>query len=727
MPAPAAAPVASEPPKKKTVISSEVSKGAVTEPRPSLFRPESMTSTTSSSSNPSSQKQSVLKVRLEQAAGGGLVGSVEKETPAPKPPATSSTVLASFSQSQAQSQTTSDEPSPVSDLHDLLATSTEPSSMLSPGGAGQSSSGSEKTRDSSPGSFRIRVRPSAAAAAHKAARGSDEERQGDDASKPPLSAPSSPSQQPKMAARAPGVVRGVMDSLDLAMHQECLDQVEYDMGGLKEGSSLALARVSAFNLAKMCSVPEAVLRIRSSGKLQALFLALSRSAGDPLFVLCASTAMHFLSRDRLNMACMDTATVFWMMRVLENFAFGDANLAAPDLDQEGAELRARALGLLSHADPLVHSSERVRSVFLLLTTLGKACEVSAIVKDDLRESGGLRILARILHRYAVECHVGNDAWVAEALTLMAVLRVLEPATFLAPEVQLYLLSQCELPAHALMGDCGRDTVIPQLVVVMKKCWELIGRNRANARPVRAITEERLLDIVAGCLRVLINLSNASGLAAEAIGSSGGLDAALRCITYTAITTGGGTSQQQQQSQQPASQGEVASSHDLPVLALGLLINCVEFNRDNQARLGRATIRGGPTGERDAVLFLQDFFVRRLELANRVENDLGAAAATELRVLISYVSLLLGCLINLEDNYHRLKALVNNCFEQHVECMHQFIAFNRSNGLMSGDSAKSFNAVLNTFEGAERRCCPRHGDDRPLDADDQEEEGEEGDE
>lgn len=537
-----------------------------------------------------------------------------------------------------------------------------------------------------------------------------------DPSSTPVSRPSSAASSAAASGGASSTASAAM-SVDRAEFQrrEVLELVLRSLEALAPGGSIQQARAAAFDIAKLFAVPADVQKIRSQGKLPATVAALSQHAHDPVFVLCAATAMFFVSRDKVNAAAFDTPTVLWLMRVLDitcisRLAGGpgdysdEADLAS--LDDPSGEARAlhtRAMQLVVHPDPLIGTCGRVRSVHLLLQVLARACEASAIVKDDLRDGGGLGALGRLLHRYAAQCHDGKEGWLAEARNLSVLLRIFEAATFLAPEAQAYLLLQIDLPPHPLHAGPLRSSVVPSIVAILKRAWETIGRAR-RGEPLAARTgEPLLLELVAGALKALINLSNASGPGTEAIGATGALDAALRCITYTPPTGARG-------GPKPAAAG-MMDGHDLPVLALGLLINSVEFNRANMARVGRVAVRSGGA-EVPALQFLLDLYRSRLELAAQLDGREAATstAAVEARVTASYVALLLGCLIREENNYATVKAMVGGCFESLVNTMMQFISFNKLNGLMSGDSQQSFCGVLETFENAEKRCCPKHGDE-----------------
>ena len=106
----------------------------------------------------------------------------------------------------------------------------------------------------------------------------------------------------------------------------------------------------------------------------------------------------------------------------------------------------------------------------------------------------------------------------------------------------------------------------------------------GAKSGRDFSERQIiLDCLLAALRVLVNLSHHNTRACIAIGDARGIEGTLECL----LTFSCAPSHDEWLSHEPGPGHE--HSFDAQLLALTLLTNCVEINRDNCNRLARALV------------------------------------------------------------------------------------------------------------------------------------------
>ncbi|XP_013405547.1 wings apart-like protein homolog, partial [Lingula anatina] len=328
------------------------------------------------------------------------------------------------------------------------------------------------------------------------------------------------------------VVRNVKEAHECQEHgetQEFFDDIEYLLDGLRDVQSPSTRCLSCMGLATKSAMAAFRMHLRAHGVVTRIFTALHDACSHPSLALATATVMHMLSRDRLNMD-LDKESLELMVKLLSVDAqYTSENVST---DREYQKTREKVTELLTqikkeggakHLDLTDISTGKLAMESMLSLTSRKAGEW---FKEELRALGGLdyfvQSVADCVDYFIMEDEELSESHVDKLRTIDRCLRVLENVTFMNTENQTYLIG------------CKNSTLITALCRGLKVCEGAMSQYTLSDTDSKTVDKNStgyiIFHTLLSILRVLLNITHDNEFGSTKVGSQHGLlSTVLLCI------------------------------------------------------------------------------------------------------------------------------------------------------------------------------------------------------
>ncbi|CAI4229564.1 unnamed protein product [Auanema sp. JU1783] len=525
-------------------------------------------------------------------------------------------------------------------------------------------------------------------------------------------------------------VRNVKDAhqcLESGEHDDFKQDLEYIMSTMKADSSLNIKCLSALSLAKKCVSSEFRQFIRSEGQVAAIFKNMGEAPSDQNFAICAATIIYLMSRDFIPFP-VDSQSLRLVCQLLRIEKIED--------NSEQEKYKKMVWGVFEEYLKKMESLgkkvvfditfENISPSFLVMEALVFVLSRSPTegFKTELLNLGALpwvvakveKVVLRLIHDKNLNQEIDSCLIILERC-----FRILETSTFLHKKNQAFLVSH---RASVLIQTCGK------LLPVIHSSIEA----KANDSKLT----NRFMATLALMTRVLINMSHENELCSTKLGQMPGfLSLCLSSTTYLARKF-----------------GEEDKKFDVNVLCCSLLVNLVERCDANRRKVIDSTVKvhleDGEALESNGLDALTKLFciheskarvvdeeldqdlafeegtedseeetndepensgkldrgkfddMNEFEMLHAVQNAMNKASShMEDSVAASYLALLIGCLLQQNEEYVDLvkEHLPNKSLSIVIEQLHRFLEFmkisaKKSNGWRSVEKIADLLETLN---------------------------------
>lgn len=339
-----------------------------------------------------------------------------------------------------------------------------------------------------------------------------------------------------------------------------MDELEYELEGARETSSISVRRGSTYNLAKLCAHPDEAKQLRSRGLCNRVLQLLDSQPEDEVVAMNVSLMAYFLLRDARNAELITGDH----LKTLLSIAVAQPQHASPKKQSTKRPVKKR----LSLSNTSEVEMKRSRELIEVEATINEWPEAEVhpfrVAIQTLRR---LVEVDRGALKRALEEDDEPDLILAKllALTERHIARV---STSDASDAYYTCLKLLEATTDDPAYQRALVPIIPSLLLAVPLC----------------MTDEPLAgQCLVAILRVLINLTNENDDACGHMASNGGV-ASVACLVEQAWSAEATAFGQQK--------------WNLLTLGLSLLVNLIEHNTGNRDTLG--SLR---TARRDFVEFV----------------------------------------------------------------------------------------------------------------------------
>ncbi|EDV26103.1 uncharacterized protein TRIADDRAFT_55864 [Trichoplax adhaerens] len=454
-------------------------------------------------------------------------------------------------------------------------------------------------------------------------------------------------------------VRESHQCLEQGEDEQLADDIEYLLDGLNPSYPKNLRCSSITALAKRCTESPFRMYIRAHEIIPKILDLLVDSPSDYQLATYTAALFFVLSEDRLIMDLTDDLLdVLLKLLQCPNQDHNDTNDAILKSSLQNISLSCKDY-LKAHVDSLNGKALALACIFNLV------CSRNAVwLKDKVRSIGILDVICDLVidHKYNLEMNPkANRIIVLREVELCC--RILETVTFLNKENQDYVIGW---KGYTLVGNVSR---------IFSLCVEKIMSQDKNT----AINEDSACLLAS--VRLLLNITHENEIGCKQVGrDKSTIKAAMECIDEIHEKV------------------DDVRRFDLVILALGLLINLVESNKESRAAALRLKVK-----DRGLIQIVIELFLHREKTAEETSekitstiddsenktDDLDVSLNSEIQVLhaqagshfensvvASYAALLTGLLI-MDDNNAIMEArhyLPNRKYDKLIAMLEKFLSF-----------------------------------------------------
>lgn len=407
-------------------------------------------------------------------------------------------------------------------------------------------------------------------------------------------------------------VKPVYECLESGEDQQFFDDVEYLLDGLKKSRSMATRCLSALDFASHCCQPSFRVSLRAHGISPKIFATLGDAPSDKCLALCTSAITLMLSQDRQN-ADLDRSDLELMMKLLAVDSSKQPSKALKDHNKYVTKVRAlleKQNGtddLLAGDDDDINPASLVCESLLSLTSQ----RTGEWFKEEIRILRGLDHIMNIgtqtIEQLLTEHGASKlqEVSVAKLRKMTRCMRLLENVTIQNSTNQEYMVYY------------EKGSFVAALVRLMRWCLDALS-NGILQKKTYSKPDIAFEDCFFSILKVFLNLTHNFEAGSSYIGQQDGF---LSSLLSTVL-------------QLPQFVTE-NKKFDLHVLTLELLINLVEYSKQNIATLVQLQVspcldsenadsQGGQCSSIEALVKL--FLIR--EEAARNTDEMTSGLSTE---------------------------------------------------------------------------------------------------